>query len=519
MSTIKIANRIKRKTPAIRIPAPKITQTVPQIPPKHDDKHREGHLHVRKHLTVDGSAKFHRHVTVDESSKFHRDVKFDKSVKIHRNLKVAHDTTLHDTSIDGKLDIANGTEIAIDVLSGDVIIENGDLTLTQGNVTLTDGDATLTSGNLTLADGDATLTSGNLTLTDGDATLTSGNLTLTDGDATLTSGNLLLTQGNATLTSGNLTLTDGDATLTSGNLLLTQGNATLTSGNLTLTDGDATLTSGNLLLTQGNVTLTDGDATLTSGNLLVTSGNLTLTDGDATLTSGNLTLTDGNLTLTDGDLTMTSGTVHPSFPSYSLGPSNSSIGGIDANVYDPRFYYIGGMMPAVADVNSIQISLNNATNQPLYIGAIPVSFNTTINGIILYLSANTGALFSVYANIYDRTGRVVSTGVASYTASSWNNNGASYRATQLALPNPVHLIGPAMYFVVVQWATTLDTSVHMATFNYNGAPLSNYVTSGTGVPSNSPTPTGIYALTSLGVNVPTTNYPGYCPVGQLYCNY
>jgi hypothetical protein len=427
------------------------------------------HSHCKEHINV-------KTLSVHKSAKIHK-LTVNHSAKIKDNLYVEELSTLNDVIVTGALQTNTIVVGDLNTLDQDMVTINGKTTMTSTT------DSTLTLNRTT--PGTA------LDIIIGDVILQSGNVTLTDGD---------------------VTLTDGDVNLTLGNVTLTDGDVNLTLGNVTLTDGDVTLTTGNINLTSGNVTLTDGDVTLTSGNV-------TLTDGDVTLTSGNATLVDGNLTLNNGY-------IQPSFPTY-VTPSNTALGGIRANNYDPRFYYIGGTLPALGDIYSKQIS-TDISNPPLYIGSIPVSFDCTVDGIILYIKADLGADFSVYANIYDSAGnRVPSTtptiNIASYVTPNtpptfgWPNTSGVYRATQLSFLNPVELIGPAMYYIVVQWMPTGDNSINMATFDHYGAPLSNIHTFGSANPPISPG--GLFGISSIASFMPTTNYPGACPVGQLYRNY
>ncbi|MEK7516494.1 MAG: hypothetical protein AAB562_02760, partial [Patescibacteria group bacterium] len=114
-----------------------------------------------------------------------------------------------------------------------------------------------------------------------------------------------------------LTLTAGDARLTDGDLVITSGDIDGAGFDVVVTTGATTIAgsaegTAALTLTAGDVRLTDGDLVITSGDIdgagfdvIVTTGATTIT-GSA-LGTDALTLTAGDILLTSGNFDMTSG--------------------------------------------------------------------------------------------------------------------------------------------------------------------------------------------------------------------
>ncbi len=243
------------------------------------------------------------------------------------------------------------------VMAGNGITLDGNVTTTAGNISLAGGAGNITLannvtvsafGNLTMGATGGENGLGNLTLMAGNSVLvqnamtTAGLLTVTatTGSATfdstvqagntfqVTAGNGITLDGNVTTTAGNVSLAGGAGNITLANNVTVSafGNLTMGAtggenglGNLTLLAGNSVLVQ-NAMTTAGllTVTATTGsatfDSTVQAGNTFqVMAGNGITLDGNVTTTAGNISLAGGagNITLANnvtvsafGNLTM-----------------------------------------------------------------------------------------------------------------------------------------------------------------------------------------------------------------------
>lgn len=216
------------------------------------------------------------------------------------------------TTVDGNITVVGSW----DICSGNLNL-GGNLILAGGDVDLKDVEDDLSGLSVEMSD-DAELTLRdnvdlNLNMSSGDIVHQGGNLTFSQGLTLM--GNYLFVEGagNVAVTSGNLTISEGSTFDTgSGGNLLVLGTAELFNEGELATEEGATLFLSSITLLTGESSL-DGDVevdqvNVTGGNLLVIGENVEV---EAVVLSGtgNLVLTgDGSAEL--DQLEMTGGTLH-----------------------------------------------------------------------------------------------------------------------------------------------------------------------------------------------------------------
>ena len=218
------------------------------------------------------------------------------------------------TTILGDFDLNNSGDL---ISGGELVIENGQLTISQGSVIggvdITSKENTtiaVSGGNLELNkddiwNGKVTVSSGNLTIADvgtkgNNATIeqSGGNVVvakdfnMNNANDKIASGNLTIKNGaNLTVSNGNI---DSDAVLdieSGAGLVIDGGNATI---NNDTWNGDVTLNSGTLSLNQDKTT--DANTKFNqAGGTLDLSANLTLSSGSK-IENGIVNLTNAELT-------------------------------------------------------------------------------------------------------------------------------------------------------------------------------------------------------------------------------
>lgn len=196
---------------------------------------------------------------------------------------------------------AEGTAVT-QAITGDVVITDGDLTLSGGEVSVTGG--TTTTGS------DILLTS--IMTTAGAATGEAGALTIIANSAT--TGTVLSVIANAVTSGDMLYLDNGGGTL-SGGFYINCNDDNLS---------DFTVGNYGATVITGNASGVDA-LTLTAGDILVTSGHIDMTVGDLTLADGSLTITDADSAAT---LTVTNNTITTSTSMVAIASSSLSTGAL-----------------------------------------------------------------------------------------------------------------------------------------------------------------------------------------------
>jgi lipopolysaccharide export system protein LptA len=230
----------------------------------------------------------------------------------HWSISEAGAATFETVVADGT---AEGTA-AVTLTTGDVLVSDGDLTLSGGEVAVTTDDTTTDAATIT---GNTLTTGQTLALTYDASTHTSGNVfDISDNDAGV---DFAVAEDGATTITGSAEGT-GALTLTTGDVVVTDGDITVSGGELALTTDDTTtdavVINGNTLTTGQAVAISYDASTHTSGNVFEISDNdaavdFAVAEDGATTLTGNadgtavLTLTAGDLDVTDGDLDVAGG--------------------------------------------------------------------------------------------------------------------------------------------------------------------------------------------------------------------
>ncbi|CAM9202400.1 unnamed protein product, partial [Ectocarpus fasciculatus] len=149
---------------------------------------------------------------------------------------------------------------------------------------------------------------------DGQTTIVTGGLIISEGDELVSQGDLVLTNGSISAVLGDLTVAGitSSAVVTVDDDIICTGDVTAATGLLTIrsitSSESVTVASGGASIT-GPMEVVSGGATITAGGLRVKAGGFVIETMGATIDEGDMTLTDGNIAMTLGDLTLTDGDI------------------------------------------------------------------------------------------------------------------------------------------------------------------------------------------------------------------
>ncbi|MBS7250831.1 MAG: hypothetical protein KIH08_09645 [Candidatus Freyarchaeota archaeon] len=218
---------------------------------------------------------------------------------------------------DGDMAINDGQ---ISILSGTMIMNSTGSYITGDAITVTgevdfDGDATITGnigisgynymqGNIIVAQ----LSLEGVMVTEGDMIINNGEISIIAGSMVMNSTGSFITSYNSITVTGEVDF-DGDATIT-GNIGISgynymQGQITVEGYmniNNGLTTGDITLTISGTMETTGSMTITDGEISIPSGGIVMNSTGSYIVGGTITV-SGSQIASQGTTEI-DGQITM-----------------------------------------------------------------------------------------------------------------------------------------------------------------------------------------------------------------------
>ncbi|MBS7268034.1 MAG: hypothetical protein KIH10_04285 [Candidatus Freyarchaeota archaeon] len=218
----------------------------------------------------------------------------------------------------GNIIVAQLSLEGVMVTEGDMIINNGEISIIAGSMVMNSTGSFITSYNsITVTgevdfDGDATIT-GNIGISgynymQGQITV-EGYMNINNG---LTTGDITLTISGTMETTGSMTITDGEISIPSGGIVMNSTGSYIVGGTITV--------SGSQIASQGTTEI-DGQITMSgdigiSGynymeGLITVSGYMDInsgsTTGDITLVIGGTMETTGSMTITDGEISIPSG--------------------------------------------------------------------------------------------------------------------------------------------------------------------------------------------------------------------
>jgi len=313
-------------------------------------------------------------------------------------------TSVSGTNEGARYTMQAGTENAIHVVLGDILMDSGDVTLTSGNLTLTSGAFTQTTGDMSIADG-------SLTLVDADNAAT---LSVTNDTATTASPVQFLGSGVFTGTGTTAFVSIEPTGLTTGHALDVLANA-LTTGVLIRAEASGGPAAGGFYLALNDgatneFTVADDGATIIEGSAAGTDA-LTLSAGDILLTAGDLDLANGEITVvqaTVGENALTvasTGGVARNAPLVVVTEVDDGSGaGSDDETFDVNVTGAKDSSVVDVDVSAAGAAAADVLNFAWTVGAhtgdpLDVSYGTNLTGSLRLTSAGARAAGAALAEL------------------------------------------------------------------------------------------------------------------------